>query len=131
MMHGDITVNELPEEWNRLYKEYLGIEVPNNREGILQDVHWGGGLIGYFPSYALGSAYGAQIVETIKKDMDFDELIKNDRIDEITAWLTERIYKYGRLLKPADAVKQATGEDFDPKYFIDYLTKKYTEIYGL
>ncbi|MBR3460182.1 MAG: carboxypeptidase M32 [Clostridia bacterium] len=131
MMHGEITVDELPAEWNRLYKEYLGIEVPSNREGILQDVHWGGGMIGYFPSYALGSAYGAQMVEAIKKDLDFDELIKNDRINEITAWLTERIYRFGRLLKPGDAVRAATGKDFDPQYFIDYLTEKYTAIYGL
>ncbi len=131
MLHGDITVDELPAEWNRLYKEYLGIDVPSNSMGILQDVHWSGGLIGYFPSYAIGSAYGAQIVESIKKELDFEDLISNNRIDEITAWLTEKIYKYGRLLKPCDAVKQATGNDFDPKYYIDYLTEKYSEIYGL
>ncbi|MBR5947569.1 MAG: carboxypeptidase M32 [Clostridia bacterium] len=131
MMHGEISVDELPSEWNRLYKEYLGIDVPNNSIGVLQDVHWSSGMIGYFPSYALGSAYGAQIVETIKKELDYENLIKEDRINEITAWLTEKIYKYGKLLKPCDAVKRTTGEEFNPDYFIDYLTKKYTEIYGL
>lgn len=131
MMHGDITVEELPAEWNRLYKEYLGIDVPNNSMGILQDVHWSGGMIGYFPSYALGSAYGAQILRTIEKELDLETLISENRINEITAWLTEKIYKFGRLLKPCDAVKQATGEEFDPQYFIDYLTEKYTKIYGL
>lgn len=131
MMHGDITVDELPMEWNRLYKEYLGIDVPSNSEGILQDIHWGGGMIGYFPSYALGSAYGAQIKCTVEKELDFDKLIRDDRIDEITEWLTEKIYRFGRLLKPGDAVKAATGKDFDPQYFIDYLTDKYTSIYGL
>ena len=128
MLHGDITVDELPAEWNRLYKEYLGIDVPNNSMGILQDVHWSGGLIGYFPSYAIGSAYGAQIMQTINKEFDCEELIKNDRIDKITEWLTEKIYKYGRLLKPCDAVRHATGEDFDPKYYIDYLTENYSKI---
>lgn len=131
MMHGDITVNELPAEWNRLYKEYLGIDVPSDSMGILQDVHWSGGMIGYFPSYALGSAYGAQIMRTVEKELDFETLIKENRINEITEWLTEKIYKFGRLLKPGDAVKAATGKDFDPQYFIDYLTEKYTKIYGL
>lgn len=131
LIHGDITVEELPGEWNRLYKEYLGVDVPNNSEGVLQDVHWSCGMIGYFPSYALGSAYGAQIVEAIKKDLDIDKLILENRLDVITSWLTERIYKYGKLLKACDAVKKATGEEFDPQYFIDYLTDKYTKIYGL
>ena len=131
LLSGEVTVKQLPDEWNRLYKEYLGIDVPNNRQGVLQDMHWGGGLIGYFPSYALGSAYGAQILHHMKKDLDVDKLIREDRIDVITAWLTERIYKYGKMLRPSEALKNACGEDFDPDYYVNYLTEKMTKIYDL
>lgn len=131
MMRGEIAINDIPAEWNRLYKEYLGIDVPDNRRGVLQDMHWFGGLIGYFPSYALGSAYGAQILDKMKREMDFDGLVRENKLDVIIAWLTERIYKYGMLLTPGEAVKNACGAEFDPQYYIDYLTKKMTEIYGL
>ncbi|MBO4878801.1 MAG: carboxypeptidase M32 [Clostridia bacterium] len=131
LMRGEIETEQLPAEWNRLYKEYLGIDVPNNRQGVLQDMHWSGGMIGYFPSYALGSAYGAQILHHMKKDLDVDMLVRDNRIDMITAWLTERIYRYGKLLRPAEALRSACGEDFDPDYYINYLTEKMTTIYGL
>lgn len=131
MMRGEIEVKDLPREWNRMYKEYLGVDVPNDRMGVLQDMHWSGGMIGYFPSYALGSAYGAQIVESIKKEMDVDALVCEDKIDRITEWLTDKIYKYGMLLKPGEVLKNACGADFDPAYYVDYLTKKYTKIYSL
>ena len=131
MMSGELETEQLPAEWNRLYKEYLGIYVPNNRRGMLQDSHWSGGMIVYFPSYALGSAYGAQILHAMKRDLDVEKLIRENRIDVITAWLTEKIYKYGKLLRPAEALMNACGEEFDPDYYINYLTEKMTSIYSL
>lgn len=131
MMRGEIAIKDVPAEWNRLYKEYLGIDVPNDREGVLQDMHWFGGLIGYFPSYALGSAYGAQILHHMKKEMDTGALVRENKLDVIIGWLTEKIYKYGMMLRPEEVLRNACGEDFDPDYYVNYLTEKMTEIYGL
>lgn len=131
LMDGSLSTKELPAAWNRLYKEYLGIDVPNDREGVLQDSHWSGGTIGYFPSYSLGSAYGAQILYHMKKELDIDKLVSEGKIDVITAWLTEKIYKYGKLLTPAELIRNCCGEDFNPDYYINYLTDKYSKIYGL
>ncbi|MBR4436019.1 MAG: carboxypeptidase M32 [Clostridia bacterium] len=131
MIRGEIAVKDIPSEWNRLYKEYLGVDVPDDKHGVLQDMHWSGGMLGYFPSYALGSAYGAQIVESMKKDLDIEKLVRENRIDRITEWLTERIYKYGKLIDPAEAIQNACGAEFDPDFYINYLTEKYSKIYGL
>lgn len=131
LINGTLSTKELPAEWNRLYKEYLGIDVPNDSCGVLQDSHWSGGTFGYFPSYSLGSAYGAQILESMKKELDIDKLVSEDRIGEISAWLTERIYKYGRLLKPDELLRNCCGNGFDPEYYVDYLVSKFTKIYNL
>ncbi|MBO4562156.1 MAG: carboxypeptidase M32 [Clostridia bacterium] len=131
LMHGEITAKDVPCEWNRLYKEYLGIIVPNDSEGCLQDMHWGSGLIGYFPTYSLGNAYAAQIDAAMRRELDADALIRGGRIPEITAWLGERIHKYGRTKTPEELVKICTGEPLDPKYYIDYLTEKYSKLYEL
>lgn len=131
LMDGSLTTKELPAEWNRLYKEYLGVDVPNDTEGVLQDSHWSGGSIGYFPSYALGSAYGAQIFYHMKKELDIDKLVSEGRIPEITAWLTDRIYKYGMVKKPDELIMNACGEKFNADYYVNYLKEKYEKIYNL
>ena len=131
LMRGQLETGDLRQEWNRMYKEYLGIDVPDDARGCLQDMHWSGGMLGYFPSYALGSAYGAQILETMKKDMDVYGLVRENRIDVIIGWLTERVFKYGMLLTPGEVFKNAAGGEFDPNYYIKYLTDKMNGIYGL
>ncbi len=131
MMRGEIEVKDVPKEWNRLYKEYLGVDVPDDRNGVLQDMHWFGGMLGYFPSYALGSAYGAQMLHHMKKELDFSSLVRENRLDVIIGWLTERIYKYGMLLGPNEIIMNTCGEPFDPDYYVNYLTEKMTDIYGL
>lgn len=128
---GELSVHDLPGEWNRLYKEYLGVEVPDDKRGVLQDSHWSGGNIGYFPSYALGSAYGAQYLRKMKETVDVDACLREGNFAPINAWLRERIWKYGHLMTPAQTFRNATGEDFDPAVFADYLEKKYTELYDL
>lgn len=131
LMDGSLTTKELPAEWNRLYKEYLGVDVPSDTEGVLQDSHWSGGSIGYFPSYALGSAYGAQIYHHMKKELDIDKLVSEGRIPEITAWLTDKIYKYGKVKKPDELIMNACGEKFNADYYVNYLKEKYEKIYNL
>ena len=131
VMHGELKVHDLPGEWNRLYKEYLGVDVPDDKHGVLQDSHWSGGSIGYFPSYALGSAYGAQLLRKMKETVDVDECLKTGNFAPINAWNREHIWQYGCLKKPGALLEQALGEKFDPTVYTQYLEEKYGEIYGL
>ncbi len=131
IMSEDINVMELPKLWNDRYEEYLGIRPSNDKEGILQDVHWSEGLIGYFPSYALGSAYAAQFEYYMRKDLDVDSLLENGDMEPILNWLSDKIHKFGSSKEPADIIQYATGQSFDATYFTDYLKNKYSEIYNL
>ena len=131
MLSGDAKVDDLPAEWNRLYKEYLGVIVPNDREGILQDVHWSGGMLGYFPSYALGSAYGVQMLAAMEKDFDPWCDVEKGNLSRVTAWLGEKIHRHGRMLTPPALLENAIGGPFDPECYVRYLTKKFTDLYRL
>jgi carboxypeptidase Taq len=114
-----------------MMNEYLGITPETNKEGVLQDVHWSGGMIGYFPTYALGSAYAAQIYHAMQKDLDITKILQGGTTKEINEWLKEKIHQYGRSVYPKDVVKMATGEDFNPDYYVRYLTDKYSKIYNI
>ena len=128
---GELEVKDLPKEWNRLYKEYLGVDVPDDKHGILQDSHWAGGLVGYFPSYALGNAYGAQLLSKMKETVDFEgDLAKGD-FSKINEWNREKIWQYGCLYTPAQILERVLKAPFDAQYYIDYLTEKYSDIYKL
>ncbi|MBQ9459749.1 MAG: carboxypeptidase M32 [Oscillospiraceae bacterium] len=131
VMAGELEVRELPREWNRLYKEYLGVDVPDDKRGVLQDSHWSGGAIGYFPSYALGSAYGAQYLRKMKETVDVDACVRAGNFQPINEWLRERIWQYGSLMTPAEVFQNATGEAFDPTVFTSYLEDKFTKLYNL
>ncbi len=131
VMSRELKVTDLPTEWNRLYKEYLGVDVPDDRRGVLQDSHWSGGGIGYFPSYALGSAYGAHILAKMRETVDVDACLKNGDFAPINEWNCEHIWKYGRMFKPNELLEQVLGETFSPKFYTDYLEEKYARIYSL
>ena len=131
LIAGTLEVRDVPAEWNRLYKEYLGVEVPSDTEGCLQDSHWSGGMIGYFPSYALGSAYGAQMKHVMEAELGpTSQYIAKGDIATITAWLREHIHRFGNFKKPAAIFEDACGK-FDAKYFAEYLTEKYSKLYNL
>ena len=130
LIGGTLAVKDVPETWNRLYKEYLGVDVPDDKRGCLQDSHWSGGSFGYFPSYALGSAYGAQMLRNMEKDIDVWGPVSRGDLSGVSAWLGEKIHRYGGLMEPAGVVKNACG-DFDPSVFADYLEQKYSELYSL
>lgn len=130
LIDGSLSVQELPQEWNRLYKEYLGVEVPDDAHGCLQDSHWAGGAFGYFPSYALGSAYGAQMLQQMEKEIDVWGPVAKGDLSQISNWLREKIHQYGCLMEPTEVVKQACGT-FDPTVYTEYLKKKYSALYGL
>jgi len=131
VMAGELAVKDLPAEWNRLYKEYLGIDVPDNRHGLLQDSHWAGGLVGYFPSYALGNAYGAQFLAKMKETVDVAACLKAGNLEPINAWNRENIWQHGTLYTPAEILDRVLGAPFNADYYIDYLTEKYKDIYGI
>ncbi len=131
LIDGSLAVKDVPGVWNKMYKEYIGIDVPSDKEGCLQDSHWSGGSFGYFPSYSLGSAYGAQMLETMKKTLDIDACCAKGEIAPITAWLREHIHKYGCMLDPSDVVKNACVAEFDPTFYANYLTKKFSALYNL
>ncbi len=130
MFAGKITAKELPEAWNCMYKEYLGIDVPDDKRGVLQDSHWSFGAIGYFPSYAIGSAYGAQYLEEMNKSFDVAAAVAAGNLTPVSDWLREHIWKYGKLYSPAELFRRTCGE-FRPEVFIEYLNRKYREIYKL
>ncbi len=131
LMDGTLSTKELPREWNRLYKEYLGVDVPNDAQGILQDSHWSGGSIGYFPSYSIGSAYAAQMLYHMKKDLNVDELTNQGNLKPIVDWLKERVHKYASSKTPAQIIQISCGEDFKPHYYTDYLKEKFSSVYEL
>ncbi|WP_094096128.1 carboxypeptidase M32 [Paenibacillus physcomitrellae] len=132
LFNDNLSVKELPRIWNEKYEQYLGIVPPNDGVGVLQDVHWSGGSFGYFPSYSLGNMYAAQFANTIRKEIpNFDELIAKGEFTPIREWLIEKIYRYGKSRKPAELIKDITGEDLNPDYLADYLENKYKAIYGL
>lgn len=131
LMDGTLAVKDVPAQWNRLYKEYLGIDVPSDTLGCLQDSHWSGGSIGYFPSYALGSAYGAQMKAVMESQIGpIAPHIARGDIGTVTAWLRENIHRFGNFKKPQAIFEDACGK-FDPKFFADYLTEKYSRLYEL
>lgn len=131
LISGEISTKELPEKWNALYKEYLGVDVPDDASGVLQDSHWSGGQIGYFPSYALGSAYGAQLLAKMKQTVGVNICMAKGNFAPVNAWLEEKLWKYGRLYTPSALLEMAVGEPFDPMYYIDYLESKIKDVYGV
>lgn len=131
LIEEDLEVEKLPDLWADKYQEYLGIRPENPAEGVLQDIHWSQGSFGYFPSYALGSAFGAQIYFHMKKIMDFEGLLEKGEVDVIREYLREHIHQYGKLKTSRQMLKDVTGEDFDPRYYVRYLKEKYSRIYGL
>lgn len=125
MIEENAEIDSLPELWNDKYEEYLGIRPKDDGEGILQDIHWSQGSFGYFPSYALGNAFGAQLYHRMKQEMDFDGLLREGRADVIREYLREHIHQYGKLKTSRQLLKDATGEDFNPAYYVEYLTERY------
>ncbi|MDQ8739393.1 carboxypeptidase M32 [Paenibacillus sp. LHD-38] len=132
IFNGGAKAADLPAIWNDKYKEYLGVTPPNDAEGVLQDVHWSGGAFGYFPSYSLGNMYAAQIADTMERELEgFWTNVGEGNLLPIKQWLTERIYKYGKLRTPSELIQSVTGKPLDPQYLVTYLTNKYTDIYKL
>lgn len=130
LIGGDLTVAELPTIWNQKYADYLGVEVENAAEGVLQDTHWASGLYGYFPSYALGNIYSGQILTKMKEKLpDWRSTIADGNFSPIKQWLKKHIYNYGALYDPADLIQKITGTSITAQPYLGYLEEKYANIY--
>lgn len=127
----EIDTEKLPKIWNEKYQQYLGITPPDDTKGILQDIHWAGGSFGYFPSYALGSAFGAQMMAHMREVMDVDSILAAGDINVITRYLTAHIHRFGASKSSREILKDMTGEDFNPKYYVEYLENKYRKLYHI
>ncbi|MBB6638317.1 carboxypeptidase M32 [Cohnella thailandensis] len=127
-----LSAKELPEVWNAKYKEALGIVPGSDAEGVLQDVHWSGGSFGYFPSYSLGNMYAAQIMNKAKTlRPDLEERIAAGELAPLKEWLTEGVYRHGKMKNPSEIIESITGESLKSAFLCDYLETKYREIYRL
>ena len=132
LLTGDLSIADLPEAWNARMKEYLGIEPPTNSVGVLQDVHWSIGLIGYFPTYTVGNLVSAQLWKTIREAIpDIDSNVESGNFAPLLGWLNKNVHSYGSKYLPGELVVKATGEPLKPAYYVEYLNAKYGEIYGL
>ena len=128
---GNGSLEQLNERWKDKYEQYLGIRPNHDAEGILQDMHWGAANFGYFPTYALGSAYAAQMYHSMTSQLDVDTALRNNQFYLIRDWLKENIHQYGASLTADEILRRATGEAFNPAYYIEYLTTKYKTLYQL
>ncbi|TSB47022.1 carboxypeptidase M32 [Alkalicoccobacillus porphyridii] len=132
LIEGSLAVKDLPHVWNEKMKEYLQVEPSHDGEGVLQDVHWSFGAFGYFPSYALGYIYAAQLNEAFTStNPKIDSLIKQGDYAPIRNWMTENVHQFGKSKKPSEILKDTTGEGINAKPLISYLQKKYTSLYEL
>ncbi len=132
MLEGKVAVKDLPDLWNTKMKEYLGVTPPNDAKGILQDIHWSGGSIGYFSTYALGNLVSVQLWEKINQDLpDLMEQIREGKFEALLGWLREKVHRHGSKFEPQELVQKVTGSKIDPAPYVRYLTKKYGEIYQL
>ena len=132
LFEGKIKVEDLPKIWEKKMKEMLGIDVDKISNGVLQDIHWSGGSFGYFPTYTLGNVYGAQFFAKLIKDIpDWDKRLEKGEVSALTNWMTENVQKTGNLYDPPELVEEITGEYPNPKYLIEFLENKYSELYNL
>ncbi|AGB04507.1 Zn-dependent carboxypeptidase [Aciduliprofundum sp. MAR08-339] len=125
MINEGIDAKDLPELWNDEMENLLGIRPKNYAEGILQDIHWAHGTIGYFPTYSIGTMLAAQIAEHMRRDVNIEDSIKNGEFQPIKDWLREKVHRYGSIYPPKELLRRGLGEDFNPEYFIRYVESKY------
>ncbi len=130
LINGKINVKDLPSVWNEKMEEYLMIKPKKDSEGVLQDIHWSMGSIGYFPTYSIGTILASQYQHKMEKDIGkIEDNISADNYSAIQEWLKEKVHKYGCVYKPKELVKKSLGENINPKYFIDHVKKKVKDLY--
>ena len=131
LIDGSIQTKDIPAYWNEHYKKYLGISVPDDVRGCLQDIHWSHGSFGYFATYSLGSVYAAQLYATIEKqNTTVESEIASGNTAPVLDWLRENVHQHGRLYTSQELCNKITKEPLNTLYFINYATKKFNQIYS-
>jgi len=132
MLEGKVKIADLPEAWNDKMETYLGIVPPDDAQGVLQDIHWSGGMLGYFPTYSLGNLVSVQIFDRLKADIpSLADQVAAGKFDELLNWLREHVHRHGRKYTPAELVKRVTGSELTAANYIAYIKTKFSDIYGL
>ena len=132
LIAGKIKIEDLPEIWNGKYTEYLGVTPTHADVGVLQDIHWAAGLMGYFPTYTLGSLCAAQFYAAAKREVeDLEEKIASGDLITLKDWLVENVHRHGSRYMPKELVERATGKPTSAEDFIAYIKAKYEPLYGL
>ncbi|MBM3779692.1 MAG: carboxypeptidase M32 [Acidimicrobiia bacterium] len=132
LIEGRLAVADLPEVWRTKMREYLDLDPPDDARGVLQDIHWSGGLLGYFPTYTLGNVVSAQLWDAFGREHPARDLdIARGDFATLLGWLREQVHRHGRMLTPQQLVERATGSPIDPEPYLAYLEEKYGEIYGI
>jgi carboxypeptidase Taq len=126
LLAGTVAVRELPEAWNARTKDYLGVDVPDDAHGVLQDMHWSIGLFGYFPTYQLGNVASVQIWERARADLgDLEGQFERGEFRQLREWLREHVYRHGSKYPPRELLRRVTGSDLDPEPYVQYLETKF------
>jgi carboxypeptidase Taq len=126
IINGRVELRDLPEAWNERMSEYLGVEVPDDAQGVLQDTHWASGLMGYFATYLLGTVMSVQIWQKVLEDVPtLEEQIERGEFASLREWLGEHVHQHGRKFSPQETLRRATGTTLDPKPYVAYLRAKY------
>jgi carboxypeptidase Taq len=132
LLDGTLKVDDAPEAWNAKMKEYLGVTPPNDADGVMQDIHWASGSIGYFPTYTLGNVMAAQLLAAAQRAHPrLSEEFARGEFGTLLAWLREHVHRHGRKFFPQDLLQQATGSRLSPEPYLRYLWQKFGEIYGI
>lgn len=132
LIEGNIEVKDLPTVWNKKYKDYLGLDVPNDAKGVLQDIHWSHGSFGYFPTYSLGSFYAAQFYAQAKKEVvGLEKEIEKGNLKPLLEWLREKVHAHGKYYTAEELCIFITGEKLNFSHFMNYAKEKYNELYNV
>jgi carboxypeptidase Taq len=132
LLEGSLKVKDLPEAWNARFKSYLGIDVPNDRDGVLQDIHWSGGSFATFPGYTLGNLMGAQLMAKVREEVpDLDAQVAGGDFSALLTWLQTNVYRHGRKFTPNELMERVTGTALTPEPWIAYVRSKFGALYGI
>src|SRR5262249_55697167 len=132
LIEGSLHTHDIPAYWNEQYAKYLGVTVPDDKQGCLQDVHWSHGSFGYFATYSLGSFYAAQLFAAAKKQIQgLQASVERGNTGSLLNWLRGHIHQYGRMFTSEELCKRASGEVLNVQYFLQYLIDKYKKIYEI
>jgi carboxypeptidase Taq len=132
LLEGELKIEDVPEAWNARFKSYLGLDVPNDREGALQDIHWSFVSFGVFPGYTIGNLISAQLMEKIRVDIpDLDEQIERGEFASLLGWLRKNVHQHGRKFTPNELLERATGKPLTAEPWVAYVRDKFGALYGL